>query len=53
MLVIAPVTFFKVIIIKVDVFESTIIDEKHFSTRSEAEKYVKGCSGVVAIIVQI
>ncbi len=45
MLVYVP--FFKVIVISVDMFESTIIDERHFSNRPEAESFANEykCSG--------
>lgn len=33
------VPFFKVIVISVDIFESSIIDERHFSNRPEAESF--------------
>lgn len=31
--------FFKVIVLRIDVFESTIIDERHFATNDEAYSY--------------
>lgn len=43
MLVYVP--FFKVIVLAVDVFETTIIDERHFPTKAEAEAYANSCSG--------
>lgn len=33
------VPFFKVIVISIDIFKSTIIDEQHFSSRSEANGF--------------
>lgn len=33
------VPFFKVVVVKIDVFESTIVDEKHFRTKAEAHTY--------------
>lgn len=46
MLVYVP--FFKVIVISVDIFESSIIDERHFSSRTEAESFANKykCLGV-------
>jgi len=43
----AYIPFFKVIVVAVDVFESTIIDERHFSNRPEAEAFANEyrCSG--------
>lgn len=32
--------YFKAILIKVDTFESEIIDERHFKTLPEAEQYI-------------
>lgn len=45
MLVYVP--FYKVIVIAVDMFESTIIDERHFPTKSEADEFANQykCSG--------
>lgn len=59
MLVYIP--FFKVIVISVNVFESSIIDKRHFSSRTEAESFanVRGwgiscySSDVIAFIVQM
>lgn len=55
MLVYVP--FFKVIVISVDMFESSIIDERHFSNRPEAESFADEyrCSGggVVTVILQM
>lgn len=39
MLIIRAVTFFKAIVIKVDLFGSEIIDEKHFPTLEEANRF--------------
>lgn len=33
------IPFYKVVVLKIDVFESSIIDEKHFSSQSEATAY--------------
>lgn len=43
--------FFKVIVINCDVFESTIIDERHFKTQQDAKNFAESCNSVVAIIV--
>ena len=51
MLVYVP--FFKVIVLSVDVFETTIINEKHFPTKTDAEAYANSCSGVVTVIVEM
>ena len=39
MMIVAVKTFYKVITINIDVFESHIIDERHFASREEAEAY--------------
>lgn len=39
MLIIEYVEFFKAIVIKPDVFGSEIVDEKHFRTREDAERF--------------
>ena len=45
-------TFYKVIVLQCDIFMSSIIDERHFATRSEAEAYSKSFSGdTLAVIV--
>lgn len=51
MLIYTPI--FKVIVIAVDMFESHIIDERHFFNRPEAESYANEyrCSGGVLAIV--
>lgn len=52
MLVYVP--FFKVIVLAIDMFESTIIDERHFSNRSDAEAFAnskKHSNDILAIIV--
>ena len=38
-------TFYKVIVLQCDVFMSSIIDERHFATRPEAEAYSNTFSG--------
>ncbi len=32
-------SFYKVIVMKVDIFESEIVDEKHFSSSEEAARF--------------
>lgn len=32
-------TFYKVIVVKIDIFESMIIDERHFDTKMDADGY--------------
>lgn len=46
--------FYKVIVLQCDIFMSSIIDERHFATRSEAEAYSNTFSGeTLAIIVSM
>ena len=50
------VQYYKLLLIAVDAFESEIIDERHFSTRSEAEAYAStfsGSSSSVAVIIEM
>lgn len=52
------VPFFKVIVIAIDVFESTIIDERHFPSRSEANGFVyrtllESDNNIRAIVVEM
>lgn len=50
-----PVTersFYKVVVLKIDVFESSIVDERHFPTKRQAEEFVgklneADCMGIV------
>lgn len=46
------VPFYKVVVLKIDVFESSIVDEKHFRTNAEAHAYADTMSeaGYVTII---
>lgn len=47
-------TFYKVVALSIDIFESSIIDERHFGTRAEAEAYASTFSGSsVAFIVEM
>ncbi len=39
MIVIEHVEFFKVLVIKLDIFESEIVNEKHFKTKEAAERF--------------
>lgn len=51
------VPFFKVIVIAIDVFESKIIDERHFPSRSEANGFayrtIIDSDNVRAIVVEM
>lgn len=44
-------SYFKVIVIDCDVFESTIIDERHFSTQQDAKIFAESYKDMVTIIV--
>lgn len=39
MVVIGEITFFKAVVVKIDVFCSQIVDERHFSTMREARNF--------------
>ena len=52
----ATKSFFKVIVVKVDVFESEIWDERHFSERREAIRFcdeMRNTPGMSAIVVEM
>ena len=48
-------TFYTAIIIKLDIFASVIIDERHFKTPKEADSYAQTMRniGYVAIVAKI
>lgn len=46
------VEYYKVLVLKIDVWESSIIDERHFGTKDQAQAFAdgiveNGCMGVV------
>ena len=47
------VPFFKVVVVKIDVFESSIVDERHFRTNAEAHTYADTMreAGYITVIV--
>ena len=47
--------YFKVLLIHCDVFESSIIDERHFGTKEEAETFIsrKKAPDQLGLIVQM
>lgn len=49
------VPFFKVLVLKIDVFESSVIDERHFSNDSEAMSYANTMNdmGYLPIVLQM
>lgn len=48
------VPFFKVIVLSVGLFESVIIDERHFSDRNGADAYIKSLNdGLVGVLVEV
>ena len=46
------VPFYKVVVVKIDVFESSIVDERHFRTNAEAHAYADTMSeaGYITVI---
>lgn len=47
-------SFFTCVVLRIDAFESVIVDEKHFSTKEEAAEYKNTLeSGLVAVIAEI
>jgi len=55
MITINEKTFYKVLLIHCDVFESSIIDERHFSSKEEAEIFIssKKAPDQLGLIVQM
>lgn len=46
--------FYTVVVIKVDLFESSIVDEKHFGLLSEAESFKSSLqSGLIGVIAEV
>lgn len=46
--------YYTVIVVKVDVFESQIINEKHFGSYAEAEQFAKNVpEGVTCMIAEL
>ena len=55
MITISDKTFYKVILIHCDIFMSSIIDERHFSTKEEARAFIacKKAPDQLGLIVQM
>ena len=48
------VPFFKVIVLSVGIFESVIIDERHFADRTSAKAWVQTLpDGLVGVVVEV
>lgn len=49
------VSFYKVVVLKIDVFESTIVDERHFSSSPEALVYADSMkkAGYIPVVAQM
>lgn len=48
--------YYKVVVLKVDIFESQIIDEKHFGTKAEALKFksrIDNSTDFIGVVVQM
>lgn len=47
-------SFFTCVVLRIDAFESVIVDEKHFSSLEEAAEYKKTLeTGLVCVIAEI
>ncbi len=48
-------TFYKVIVLNIDIFETTIADERHFPDLQSAEAFAESqrIDGYVCVVVQI
>lgn len=49
------ITFYKVVVLKLDVFESSIVDERHFNSSTEASIYANTMreAGYVSVIAEM
>ena len=48
------VPFYKVIVLSVGIFESVIVDERHFSDHDSASAYVNTLSkGLIGVLVEV
>ncbi|MBR6328178.1 MAG: hypothetical protein IKR68_00855 [Lachnospiraceae bacterium] len=48
--------FYKVIVVKVDIFDSEIVDERHFSEPAEAMRFcddMKQTPGISALLIEM
>jgi len=48
--------FYKVIVVRVDIFDSEIVDERHFADGAEAMKFcnnAKSTSGLTAMLISM
>lgn len=47
--------FYKVLVLSIDIFESSIVNEKHFKTYSEASEFCSSLkdSGLTTMIVEM
>lgn len=53
-MIITVTTFYKVVLLNVSMFETSILDERHFATRPEAEQFANTCSGGgVPVIIEM
>ena len=57
MLVVEYVEFFKAIVVKPDIFGSKIVDEKHFRTKEDAERFkldvMQKHNGLLCVVCQM
>ncbi len=57
MIIIEYATFFKVLVIRPDIFGSEIVDEQHFSTQQQAEQFKQDTlhkyNDVICVICQM
>lgn len=48
--------FYKVIVIAVDIFESKIVEEKHFGSKSDAnnyKEYINNSTDFVGVVIKL
>lgn len=48
------VPFFKVIVLKVEMLETLLVDERHFADRDSADKFIKSLEkGLIGVVVEV
>lgn len=54
MILTVNVPFFKVVVLSVGIFETVIVDERHFSDHDSANAYVQTLTkGLVGVLVEV
>lgn len=49
-------TFYKVIVLDIDIFDSSIVEERHFGSKAEAhnfKEYINNTTDYIGVMVQL